>query len=189
MSGPITISLAALVAIGLAPRSEVLFDQLDRVLAQEQIRVGEEVADVQVAGQHDLGPAEVLERATHGVVRRRQDDERRAVEADGAHELFRLARLRLVEDKALDDADLAVDRLLAEGAAQREPAHLLRHLLRVVTRLGSEDLGAALHARLAGRAVTRPPGALLAIGLGATAADVLPRLRAGVALAGVSELA
>src|SRR5207248_2823375 len=130
----------------------------------------------QVSGQHDLGVAEVLERAADGVVRRGKNDERRAVDADRVHQLLRLLRLGFVEDKALDDADPFLDGLLAQRAAQGEAPHLLRHALRVVARLGAEDRAAAFHAGLSRAAVAGAAGALLPIGLGAAAAYRRPRL-------------
>src|SRR5260370_14832588 len=170
MTGPITISLAALVAIRtapLGPRPEVLLDELDALLADEHVGVAEEIADVEVSGEDDLRAGEVFERAADGVVGRRQDDQRRAVETHRLQQLGGLARLGLVEDVVLDDADPFLDRLLAERASERESPHLLGHSLREVARPGAKDIAATLHARFSDAAVTCPSCSLLPVRLGA----------------------
>src|SRR5690242_13284803 len=159
MTGPITISLAALVAICAAPFGpfdpgpEVLLDELDAFLADEQVGMAEHIAHVEVSGEDDLGAGQVFERAADGVVGRGQNHKRGAVEADRLQQLGGLARLGLVEDVVLYDADLLFDRLLAERAAKREAPHLLGHLVRVVTWPRPEHVRAALHRRLPRAAV------------------------------------
>src|SRR5437868_8245012 len=129
--------------------AEVLFEELDRILGEKQVGVREQIADVEVAGQDDLGAAQVLKRAADHVVRRGQDDQRRVVKADRVHELFGLPGLRLVEDEALDDPDLPVHGLLAQRGAKREASHLPGHALAEVARSWPEHRGATLHRRFA----------------------------------------
>src|SRR5437868_6263098 len=103
MTGPITICEAERVAkLGLLGAAggarphgpaEVLLEELEAVLRDEDVGVREEVPDVRVAGQDDLGRAKVLEAPADHQVRRRQHDERRLVETDGVHQLGRLLRL------------------------------------------------------------------------------------------------
>src|SRR5258708_10181186 len=180
------LSFAAAVALS---RLEVLFEEVEAVLAQEQVRVGEKVADVEVAREDRLGAGEVLEGAADDHVRRGKDDEGRVVEADGFHQVDGLLGLRLIEDVALDDSDLAVDRLLAERRSQRQAAHLLRHPLLVAARVGAENRAAALPGRFADRALTRAAGAFLAVGLRGTAGAGASRVGRRGALAGVGGLA
>src|SRR5438034_2547047 len=173
----------------LLARAEVLFEQLDGFFRKQEVCMREQVADVQVPGQHDLGACQVLERPADRVVRRREDHERCAVEADRFHQLGGLARLGLVEHEVLDHPDLPVDRLLAERGAQREPSHLPGHPMRVVARPRPEHVAAAFHARLPYRSVARAAGAFLAVGPGATPGDLAAGFGAGSSLARVRELA
>ena len=61
---------------------------------------------------------------------------------------------------------------VGEGTAQGGGLHLLRGLLRVVARLRAVDDATAGELRRAGRALTGAAGALLAVRLGATTADL-----------------
>src|SRR5712691_7196801 len=149
----------------------------------------EDIADVEVAGEDDLGAGEVLERAADDEVRSREDDERGVVETDRLHQTDGDAGFRLFDRESIDDSDAVLDRLLAERRAQREAAHLLGHALRVAPRVGAEDDPAAFHGRLSRAAVSRTAGALLAVGLGAAAGDGGPRLRRGGTPASIRDLA
>src|SRR5258706_5933388 len=171
------------------PGFEVLFEELQAILRQEKVGVREQVADVEVPGKDRLGAGEVLERAADDHVWRRQHDERRIVETNRLHQVDRLLGLRFVEDETLDDSYLPVERFLAQGGAQREPTHLLRHALLVAARVRSEDRSTALHGRFADRAVARATGALLSIRLGAAAGNRAAGLGRGRPLARVGELA
>src|SRR5207245_7035565 len=149
----------------------------------------EEVADVEIAGEDDLGARQVLERAAHDEVRGREDDERGVVEPDRVHQPDGDAGLRLLDGEPVDDSDSALICFLAERGAKREAAHLLRHALRVAPRVRTENDGPALHGRLPRAAVSRASGSFLAVGLGAAAGHGLPCLRRCGALARVRELA
>src|SRR5678816_1439886 len=82
-----------------------------------------------------------------------------------------LGRRRLGADQRLDDVDTVVAGPVGEGATQGGGLHLLRGPLVVVTRLGAVDDATAGELRRAGRALTGATGALLLVGLAATAAD------------------
>src|SRR5260221_4385617 len=137
----------------------------------------EEVADVEIAGEDDLGPGQVLERAADDEVGGREDDERGVIESDRLHQADRNARFRLLDGEPVDDSHPALVRLLAERGAQREATHLLGHALRIAPWMRTEHDRAALHRRFPRAAVTRAARALLAIGLGAAAGDGGSRLR------------
>ena len=81
---------------GLGP-PEVFLDQIEAVLRDQEVRVGEDVSNVQVAGQDDLGAAQVFERAADHVVRRRQDHQRGVVEADRCDQVGCKLGSRLLE--------------------------------------------------------------------------------------------
>src|SRR2546425_653938 len=149
----------------------------------------EEVADVEIAGEDDLGARQVLERAAHDEVRGREDDERGVVEPDRVHQPDGDAGLRLLDGEPVDDSDSALICFLAERGAKREAAHLLGHALRVAPRVRTENDGPALHGRLPRAPVSRAAGSFLAVGLGAAAGYGLPGLRRCGALARVRELA
>ena len=91
-------------------------------------------------------------------------------------------------EEAVRDDDLALGGAVAEGRAQRELDHLLGRLLAVAAGLGPEGDATARVVRRPGRALTRAAGALLAVGLGATATDLAAGLGRVRALAGGSEL-
>ena len=84
--------------------------------------------------------------------------------------------------------DAAVARPVREGAAQGGSLHLLGGALGVVARLRAVDDATAGELRGPGRALTGAAGALLAVGLAATAADLAAGLGGVRALARGSEL-
>src|SRR6266404_4784813 len=151
--------------------------------------MSEEVADVEIAGEDDLGAGQVLERAAHDEVRGRKDDERGVVEPDRVHQPNGDACLRLRDGEPIDDSYSAFVCFLAERGAKRKAAHLLGHALRVAPRVRTENDAPALHRRLPRAAVSRAAGTFLAVRLGAAAGHGLPCLGRCGALARVRELA
>src|SRR5712692_3343130 len=149
----------------------------------------EQVADVEVAGEDDLEPRQVFERAADDDVRRRENDQRGVVEADRLHEADGEAGLRLFDGEPVDDPHPALGRLLGERGTEGEAAHLLGHALRIAARMRSEYDGAAFHRRLADRSVPRAARALLPVRLGASTGDGGARLGRRGALAPVVGLA
>ena len=84
--------------------------------------------------------------------------------------------------------DAAVASAVREGSAQRGSLHLLRGALAVVTRLRAVDGATAGELRRTGRTLAGATGALLAVGLAATTADLAAGLGGVRALARGSEL-
>src|SRR5438309_2297681 len=99
---------------GFGPTEGVL-EQLQAILREQEVCVGEQVANVEVAGQDDLGSGQVLKRAAHHVARRGKDYQRRVVKADCLDELRSLLGARLLEAEAVDHPHPALDRLLRES--------------------------------------------------------------------------
>ena len=82
-----------------------------------------------------------------------------------------------VMPKLVDDADRVVAELGGQRGAERDPAHLARQLLLVGARVRAEHDAAAAVVRRGARALARAAGALLAVRLAATAADLAAGLR------------
>ena len=104
---------------------------------------------------------------------------------------FRLARSRVARGWSIglqQQPDPLVPGAIRERTAQRGCLHLLRSALRVVTRRRAVNDAAASELRRADRALTSPPGPLLAVRLAPTAGDLAPRLRRVRALPGRGQL-
>src|SRR5205085_8308075 len=95
----------------------------------------------------------------------------------------RLGRRTVGADQRLDDVDAAVARPVGEGTAQGGGLHLLGGALVVAARLRAVDRATAGELRGADRALAGAAGALLAVGLDATTADLAAGLRRVRALA------
>src|SRR5260370_21329199 len=121
----------------------------------------EEVADVEVPREDDLGTGQVLERTADDEVGGREDDERGVIEADRLHQSNGDAGLRLLDGESIDDSYPALVCLLAERGAQRQPPHLLEYALDLPPWLGTEHDRHALHRELPRAAVAHPAGPFL----------------------------
>src|SRR5712672_2688956 len=99
---------------GFGP-AKVVLEQLQTILREQQVRMGEEVANVEVASEDDLGSGQVLERAADHVAWRGKNYQCRVVEADRLDQICRLLGAGFLEAKTVDHSDAPFDRLLREG--------------------------------------------------------------------------
>ena len=121
----------------------------------------------------------------HGVRALEHDQEVGALGDDaGQRGERRLGRRSLTGDQRVDDVDAAVAGPVGERSAKGGGDHLLGRALGVAARLRAVDDATTGELRRAGRALPGAAGALLLVGLAATAADVATALGGGGALAG-----
>src|SRR5690606_219720 len=178
--------LAPFVVVGLVRAGD---EGLESGLGEDHVVRDENVVRVQLARLQDVDLGQVAGGQPRGLVGAVDDQEQVLALADLAEQA--LGGLRgggLALDHAGDDVDAVVAGPVGEGVAQGRGLHLLRGPLRVVARLRAVDDATAGELRSAGRALTGTAGALLAVRLAATAADLAARLRLVRALTGSGQL-
>ena len=149
-------------------------------LGEDDVVGDQHVVGVELVGVEEVHRSDVAQALPASARRRARPPRARACartrpasSGDGG-----LGRRRVALDQAADHVDPAVAGPVGEGAAQGGGLHLLRRPLGVVARLRAVDDATAGELRRAGRALAGPAGALLAVRLAATTADLAAGLGA-----------
>src|SRR5690606_29515945 len=165
-------SLALLLNF-LAGLGRPVDERVERLDAEHDVIAVEHVVGVQLIRRERVDVGKVLNRLPRRHVFTADDEQDLLAVADLAQERASTLRRRgLTRDEFGDHVDALVARPVGEGSAQGGGLHLLGGALAVVARLRAVDGATAGELRRTGRALTCAAGALLAVRLLATAADV-----------------